>query len=403
MATLAVVMWALVPGYTIGWDSNVYVKAMQSLAHGRDPYADGIAVQQAYHAQKVHNPEDEIPYTYVYSPMTLPVLRGLAHLPLRLVGTGFWTLYFAGLLVAIWAGMQFVERGERYVFALLAPSAVFFPGLLQNDVLFSGNIAYILYGLVFLAALQGWKRGRWAAFYAVVLLASCWKAPLLTLLAVPVFSERRQMPAAAGTLAAGLAFFAMQPRVWPELFRHYLMAVDLQFQWNHDFGANPAGVLANALYNVAPYRVVSGVGYAAVAGTVLVLMWRLRRHYLAGEILWTRWAPVLMVAVVLLNPRIMEYDVAAITIPLALVMWRFFARLTHSFRRTVIDMAVFFAVVNAFAPFAWKGFAPFVGQVVQGAVVAVVFGCGVWELHRGLREEFGAGSGVEETQVASVV
>ncbi len=45
------------------------------------------------------------------------------------------------------------------VFALLAPAAIFFPGLLQNDVFFSGNVACILYALVLLGAVVGWRAG----------------------------------------------------------------------------------------------------------------------------------------------------------------------------------------------------------------------------------------------------
>ncbi len=32
-----------------GWDLHVYVNAIHSLQAGHDPYADGIAVQRAFH------------------------------------------------------------------------------------------------------------------------------------------------------------------------------------------------------------------------------------------------------------------------------------------------------------------------------------------------------------------
>jgi hypothetical protein len=360
----------------------VYVKAIQSIQAGHDPYVDGISAQVLYHQRTVHLPTDQIPYTYVYSPMTLPLLRALGHLPMAAVDVMFWTIYFAGMLLAVWVGMQFVEPQERRVFALLAPVAIFFPGLLQNDVLFSGNIAFILYGLILPAALLGWRRGRWTAFYVAVLVASCWKAPLLTLLVLPVMSAESQIVPAGATFALGAGLFAAQPRLWPVLFQNFLRAVDLQFQWNHDFGCNPAGVLADVLYAVLPYRLVYGAGYAVVGLVVVGVLWRLRPKFLSGEIPLTRWAPLLLVSVVLLNPRIMEYDVVAVTVPMALLMWRFFAGWFRRQRNVAVAMVIFFGVINGFAPFAWNGYAPFVGVAVQGAVLAIVFAAGVWEMMR---------------------
>ena len=383
LAVAAVVLWSLIPGYTIGWDSEVYGRAIRALQQGSDPYAEGMSRQVVYHQERSHAADEPIPYTYVYSPMTLPLLRLLGGFKMTAVGTIFWIVYSGGAILAIWVGTQGAAGAEeRRVMALVAPAAIFFPGLLQNDVLFSGNIAYIVYGLVLGSALLGWRRHNWSPFYLVVLLASCWKAPLLTLLALPVFSERRQWIGAACTMAAGVGLFALQPVIWPTLFRHYLEAVDLQFRWNHDFGCNPAGVIPNALFQVVPYRVTTVVAYGIVAGSVLAILFALRGRYLAGRIPLAQWWPLLLIGVVLLNPRIMEYDVAAIAVPLAIVSWRFLRRRTDTLGRTAIRWLSFIFATNAFAPFAWKGFAPFVGQVVQSLVLVIVFVAGCWDLIR---------------------
>ena len=379
----AVLIWSLVPGYAIGWDSDVYLRALNALRQQKDPYLDGIARQVVYHNERSHKADEPIPYTYVYSPMTLPFLRLTGRLPVRAIGIGFWFLYFVGALLAIWVGTQAADGvKEKRALALMAPAAIFFPGLLQNDVLFSGNIAYIFYGMVMCASLLGWRKHRWLPFYLVVLLFSCWKAPLLSLLVLPVFSERKQWIGAACTMVAGVVLFALQPLVWPSIFRHYLEAVDLQFRWNHDFGCHPAGVLANALFRVAPYRTTTAIGYVLFAGGVLAILFPLRSRYLAGGIKPAQWWPLLLIGVVLLNPRIMEYDVAAITIPLALVSWRFIVRRSASLMRSTILWLLFLLVINAFAPFAWKGFAPFVGQVVHCLVLVVIFAAGSWDLYR---------------------
>ncbi len=84
------------------------------------------------------------------------------------------------VLVALGAA----EPEERPIFALLAPAAIYFPGLIETKVIFSGNLVYILYGLVFATAWLGWRRGAWSWFYLATLSASCFKAPL--------HSERRR-------------------------------------------------------------------------------------------------------------------------------------------------------------------------------------------------------------------
>jgi hypothetical protein len=68
-----------------GWDMQVYVTAIHSLRIGHDPYADAMAVQQAYHEQG-GSLSGALPYSYVYSPITLPVLRLVGKLPFWLSG-----------------------------------------------------------------------------------------------------------------------------------------------------------------------------------------------------------------------------------------------------------------------------------------------------------------------------
>jgi hypothetical protein len=109
------------------------------------------------------------------------------------------------------------------------------------------------------------------------------------------------------------------------LFREYLWAVRLQFDWNQDFGFGPAGILGQALWNMkrsySPAAIILYLVFAGVLG--LVLLWaayRVRRDKLPQQM----WIPVALVGTFLLNPRIKEYDVAAITIPMLLIAWRGF-------------------------------------------------------------------------------
>jgi hypothetical protein len=376
LAAVAIVAWSFVPGYEVGWDLNVYKNAAVALRAGHDPYLDGIAVQRVFHATLAQHPTAPPPYTYVYSPMTLPVVRLIAKAPFWTTAVWYWTLYVAGMVSILAFGWRMVAEDERRVFALLAPAAVFFPGLLENDVLFSGNVAIIWYGLVFAAALRGWRRGNWGWFYAAVLAASCCKAPLLSLLAIPVLSARKQWWPTLATGAVGVGLFAMQPHVWPALFQHYLEAVELQFSFNHDFSSSPAGLLADRLYYVVPYPVTSAVFYGFYALLFGGILFWLSRRYLAGEIAFARWAPVMMLGVILLNPRIMEYDVAPITLPMALVAWRVFGA-RNGWKGTIVWSAAFFAVVNALAPTGWR--------TTECCVLVGLFLAGSYDLWRQVR------------------
>jgi hypothetical protein len=107
---------------------------------------------------------------------------------------------------------------------------------------------------------------------------------------------------------------------------------------------------------------------------LIVLLWILSRKFLNGDFLLREWIPVLLVGVILLNPRIMEYDVAPITLLLALIAWRFFARFTTT-TRTVIYMALLIAVTNGIAAFGW-----YIRKLVDGPLLVVVFAAGCWTL-----------------------
>jgi hypothetical protein len=286
--------------------------------------------------------------------MTLPLLKWIGSLPLWLAAAGYWLLIGAGGAVAIWAGMWSVEEHERPIFLLLAPAAIFFPGLVQNDALFSGNVSYILYGLVLGAAVVGWRKDQWGWFYVATLLAACFKAPMLTLLAIPLLSARRQWVAAGLTAGAWLAEFAAQWVLWPGESRNYMQSLDGMFSLSRDFSSSPAGLLAEALYGTVPYRVTLVAGYMVYAIPLAGILFHLSRRFFNGQISREQWIPVMLIGVILLNPRIQEYDVAAITIMLALVAWRLLSQGGSTLMQVVLRFALLFAAANILAMYQWR-------------------------------------------------
>ncbi len=370
---LSIAVLVIVPLDQAGWDLDIYKTAVVSLQRGHDPYMDAMAVQRAFHATLASHPNATPPYSYVYSPITLPLLRWVGRFTFAWSTAVYWVGYIASVWVMVRVGLWMSERAERVWFAVFAPVSLFFPGLLHHDTVLSGNVAFLCYGAALGAAWMGWRRGVWWPFYVAVVAASCLKAPLLSLLAIPVFSARRQGWAAGASAAAGVALFAVQPHIWPVAFRNYLEAVDLQFRFNRDFSSSPAGVLANLFYNVTSYKVVSLVGYLLYAIPVVWALWWFSRRLVQGDLTIKQWAPVLLVGVIVLNPRIMEYDAAPIALPMALILWRWCAEGRSSGRAAVVFGALF-VLANALAVVAWKP--------TECVLLLSCFTLGCWRLGR---------------------
>ena len=358
-----------------GWDVAIYHNAIHALAAGHDPYADAITVQQLFHQQVALHAKTDPPYSYVYSPLTLPLLRLIGRLPALLSGALYWFIYGLAVLAQIWVGVWAAEPLERRTILYLAPVAAFFPGLLANGIVLSGNIAYLLYAAILLSAVLGWRGGSWRWFYLVTLAASCVKAPMLSLVAIPVFSARRQWLPAGLTVAAGIACFAVQPALWPSLFKHYLQAVELQFSYNRDFGCSPAGLFSGFLFDRGiPYAPSTYLFYGSYALPLLALLFYLSRGFLQHAFSLKQWVPVLLVGAILLNPRLIEYDVAPLTLPLALIAARFLRALTT--RRTAIFLAgSSFFLTNVLALYSWE-----LRKLLDGPLLVLLFLVGSWNL-----------------------
>ncbi|MFY9853762.1 MAG: hypothetical protein WAK26_07790 [Terracidiphilus sp.] len=378
---MAIPVWnAVDPGN--GWDAKVILNAIHSLQAGHDPYADGIAIATAFHDQLTLHPQDSPPYFYVYSPLTLPLLRLVGSLPPMVYISGYWLIYAAGVLAQIWAGLQFVEIKERRFFVFLAPAAAFFPGLLQHDALMSGNLAFILYGLVFLAALLGWRRGRWHWFYLAVLAASCFKIPYLSLLAIPVLSARRQWIPAGIIGATGISLFTVQLWVWPSYFHNYLRALELIFSCDHGFGVGPAGLISSSLLNAGLPYAAGTIFYVFFVLLSFGLLIFLSRQFLAGEFSREQWIPVMVTGVILLGPRIQEYDVAPLTLFMALIGWRVAFSYGNAIR-AIIFCSLFFVVINAAVIYINSiDIADYYWNHMEGFLLVGIFAAGSWDLLR---------------------
>jgi len=286
-----------------GWDATDYLSALQQYP----AYISG-----------------QISSSLAYSPLfMIPAVGVVRLLPLWLTIVAFVLAYFSGWLIQLRVGMQFATPDERKIFRYVAPVIAFFPGLLVSDVIVSGNLAYILYGLMLASAALGWKRERWNWFYVAVLAAACVKVQLLTMLAIPLLCGKRQWMRTMMTGAAGLALYALQFRVWPQAFHVYLNSLKVMSQSRRDFGCGPAGNLARVLQSLGvPYEKPCILFYVAYVVVMFLILLSLSRLYRERRVCFVNWAPVMLLGVVLLNPRILTYDIAAVSLPMALVAWR---------------------------------------------------------------------------------
>jgi hypothetical protein len=117
--------------------------------------------------------------------------------------------------------------------------------------------------------------------------------------------------------------FGAQARLWPAQFREYLVALRLVFDEVHDFGFGPAGVFGRTLWQMGrSFSFASTILYLVSTCTVGMIVLLLARRVRAQKITQETWIPVAFVATLLFYPRIMKYDLAALTIPMLLIAWR---------------------------------------------------------------------------------
>ena len=376
---LAVWLFVLIPiailavTRPLGRDAKAYGRAVTEVRAGLSPYALGMARLRTDHA----HPTSERTMNYIYPPATLPLLRAMGWLPGWLRVSGFWLLYAAGTWIVLHMEQTFFLDSERRVFALLTPFSVFFPGLLYDDSILAGNIAPVLYGLVAAAGMWDCKHKQWKWFYLAVLFASALKPPMLTLLAIPVLTTAGYWLRTAGVGALGCAVFFVQRFAWPDAFHSYTRMMDMEFLYNHEFGFSPAGQFGEALLNHRlPYQQACMLFYAGYAVVLFLVLLSCSRSYLAGRISAPQWLPVLLIGVILLNPRIKQYEAAIITLPMALVAWRGLSGRMRTTRQAVLAGVVLFLAVDLTSGIAdaWDR--------VETALTVSLFLFSAWSLRR---------------------
>jgi hypothetical protein len=126
-----------------------------------------------------------------------------------------------------------------------------------------------------------------------------------------------------------------------------------------------------------PYGLVSRIYwilYLLYAVPVFVLLAYLSRRYFEGAISQKQWIPLLLCGVILLNPRLIEYDFAPITLPMAMIVFRQIISSGHRIWQAAITITLLVAA-GYLNNVSW-----FDSKWTECLILIFVFALGSWKL-----------------------
>jgi hypothetical protein len=271
---------------------RIYADALNDLRSGADPY------------RTIHGA-----LRFVYPPIFLYVGELLERLIPNRIGWYLYALVHVASTVALPVVLARFYLRQRWLspgFALL----VFFaePRLTGIMALANGNIASLLYLLVFLAALPGLQKNRWALFYAAVFAGGLVKLPLLLPLLFPLLSGARQWRNCSICIAAVIAANLVQKLALPTLYAGYIWSVEQQLTVIHHYGYGVLGIAAGLDYKLhGRVGIIPSLVSAAFTMSVVGALFLLRRR-IAEPASNRLWISVILLSTILASPRILPYD-----------------------------------------------------------------------------------------------
>lgn len=283
------------------WDLPVYTTAVDLLATGQNPY-DSNLLHQAGVASILH---------FTSPPAVYRLFELIANSPLHAIfKPALVLLHLVAILgIPLMLGRLFFGSGSIALGLAVGAFLVLFAtaGLGAFGAMNNGTSLYffIIAGLV-----PGLTRQRWTGFHIAVIVATIFKPFYIFFWVIPVlahgFSWRQLFSGMICALVA-VASYALAAVLDPALFNNWLNNILTQTVGIGDLGTNLFGVVHRLVPNVkgAPYA----VHFALMAGLGLVLL----TTRLRGPRLWAS----LIAAVIFMNPRVMGYDMAIASIPIA--------------------------------------------------------------------------------------
>lgn len=285
------------------WDAHIYSAAFAKYAAGADPY--GSVTNNSSFGRNL----------FVYPPVTLLAGNWIRQLiPETLRWFTYISLYVLSIALLLVVLVRHFARSEWMSVPLAIVLLVCAPDLAGADALLSGNLSMPCYAMVLAAAVPGIRRGRWSYFYAIVILIAAIKVSFLLLLMLPLLAGRRQL--VASITCAGIVFstYGAQWMFARTAFQQFLLSLRQQTYVGFDDGYSVfhyARVLNYNLHLGTPYTpFVAELVVTAIVFAALLYLRRMLADPPEGP-----WLAIILLAIVLLNPRMKVYDAAVGALP----------------------------------------------------------------------------------------
>jgi hypothetical protein len=265
---------------------------------------------------------------FVYPPLFLYVGAFLA----RLLPQGWgWILYIAIYLSSVLAlpailcRYYFRQPWLNQAFTYLIFLAV--PGFATIFALLSGNISCLLYLLIFAAALPGVRKNRWELFYLAVFVAANIKITFVLMLFLPIFAGEWQLLRSLFCLASVITSQVLQKIFMPHMYADYRHSLANHVIGENQYGYGIFGIAAGQDYKL--HHAVGMVPYiiAVLVAIAIFCSLALLRRRAGLKSANGAWLALVIVAVVIANPRILSYEVYfGLAAALVLLIWAFNSR-----------------------------------------------------------------------------
>ena len=270
-------------------DTRIYADAISNFNHGKSPYVL----------------PGELPY--IYPPIFVWVGSWLSRLLAPALG---WKLYITVQVASVVATPFILARFYLRRLGYVEAFALFFlaPFAVTENAAIGGNVAHPFYCAALLAAAPGISTNRWKWFYIVIVLAATVKITFLILLLLPLLAGVGQVVPSAIATAVTAAVYLLQMVSSPHLYQQFHDTLSKQTFAARNYGFAPFGATANLLrhFNISGY-ILPGAVQILSAIVILLVLWRLRPQTDRRD---DRWLALILVAIVLVNPRMFESDVA---------------------------------------------------------------------------------------------
>ncbi len=274
-------------------DMHVYARAVHFFRGGTNPY-----YSEMFEGLR-----------FVYPPVVLYAASGVAAV---MPGQSEWALvafiHLTCVLLAPFVLARYYLRAYWFtpalaMLVLLAESR--FTGM---KALYSANVAPSLYLAALMAAMPGIRKNRWEWFYLVVLLAGAVKITFVFMLLFPLLAGRRQWLQSIATGAGAGVIYAAQSKLTPALYAGYKWAVLQQVKVEHQYGYGVFGVVGSLDEKLhRPLGIEAYALHGLVAGVILAMLFVLRRRG-ADVREPSLWMGLLVMTVIIVNPRMLHYD-----------------------------------------------------------------------------------------------